>query len=151
MITGWTVNTDGLKENEMKATYFVAMIAPLYENWVKTWGNVTPLLGNKTLPMHQLWGYRLFLWEERPKGATAVQGLCFQWVEILQSASPHSLLWSTWKQFSRKANHSSKGKWARDVQQVGTCNLTPGNVFWLGYSSSLEKRCFILSLKERAN
>lgn len=32
MITGWTVNTDGLKENEMKATYFVAMAAPLYEN-----------------------------------------------------------------------------------------------------------------------
>lgn len=29
MIIVWTVNTDGLKENELKATYFVAMSAPL--------------------------------------------------------------------------------------------------------------------------
>lgn len=140
MITGWTINIDGLKGNERKATYFVAMIAPLYENWVITWGNITTAGEWSHAHASALrpntdssFGKR------RHKGATAVQGLCFQWVEILRSASPHSFLWSAWEQFSRKANHSSRGKRARDVRQVGTCNLTPGNVVWLGYSSSLKK------------
>lgn len=54
MVTGCTVNTDELKGNEMKATYSVAARASLYGNWVITQGNNTPLLGNKTVLLHQL-------------------------------------------------------------------------------------------------
>lgn len=134
-LTGSTVNTAGLKGNEMKATCFVAMIAPLYANRVLTRGNTTPLRGDQTVLLHQLWGQP----QASPSERAAQMRLCFLWAQILPSASPHSFLQSTWEQFSKKANHSSGGMWARAVQWVGTCNLPPSNRVWLGYSSSLKK------------
>lgn len=88
-----------------------------------------------------------FFGKRKHKGATTLQGLCSQWVEILLSASPHTLVWNAWEQHSRKANRGGKANTAAEasgleasVRQVGTSHLNPGNVVWLGSSSSLKKK-----------
>lgn len=113
VVTEWTVNTDGLTGNERTAEFFFIVIAPLYENWIITWGHFTPLLGNKAVPMLCARGQtQTPLQEERHKGATAVQGLCFLWVETVHSASPPWFLCSPWEQFTeRQITAAGEGGW----------------------------------------
>lgn len=136
VVTAWTVNTDGLTGNERTAAYFAAVGAPLYENWIITWGNFTPLLGNKAVPMLSSRGQT----QTPPSGREAQRSHCC--ARLMLSMSWNSAFSLPLPGFcavpgssSQKGKPERQGNGAGDVQLVGICNLTAGNVVWLTYSS----------------
>lgn len=110
VVTAWTVNTDGLTGNERTAAYFAAVGAPLYENWIITWGNFTPLLGNKAVPMLSSRGQT----QTPPSGREAQRSHCCARLMLSMSGNsafslPLPVSVQSLGAVHRKANQSSRG------------------------------------------